>query len=135
MPETVAKKNPARAPRPTRALRRVLSLILLAGAIAGFFLPLVFYSPASSLPAERDNKRARASFETIEPQSSGGDFSVFSHQNQMHARLPCLLCHRREDNKPQPRLPGHTPCSGCHVQQFADSNSRICTICHTDAQS
>ena len=135
MPETVAKKNPARGPRSTHKLRRVLSLVLLAGAFAGFFLMLVFNSRASSLLAERDDQPERASFEPTEPQSSGGDFSVFSHQNQMHARLPCLLCHRRESNSPQVRLPGHMPCSGCHVQQFADSNSRICTICHTDAQS
>jgi c(7)-type cytochrome triheme protein len=135
MPETVAKINPAQAPRRTRSLRRLLSLVLLAGACTGFFLTLVFNSRASALPAEASTQLVRAEFESTEPQSSSGDFSVFSHQNEMHARLPCLLCHRREDNKPQVRLPGHMPCSGCHVQQFADSNSRICMICHTDAQS
>jgi len=66
------------------------------------------------------------------------DFSQFKHDNPKHARLPCLLCHRRENNSPQPTLPGkvaHAPCAGCHAQQFANSASEICAICHTDAQS
>jgi c(7)-type cytochrome triheme protein len=66
------------------------------------------------------------------------DFSQFKHDNRNHARLPCLLCHRRENNSPQPTLPGkaaHAPCTGCHEQQFANSSSEICTICHTDVQS
>lgn len=68
-------------------------------------------------------------------QDTRGDFSAFPHDNQAHGRLPCLLCHRRENNSPQPKLPGHMPCAGCHAQQFANSNSPICAICHTDAQS
>jgi len=66
------------------------------------------------------------------------DFSQFKHDNAQHARLPCLLCHRRENNSPQPTLPGkaaHAPCTGCHAQQFSNSASVICTICHTDGQS
>lgn len=71
------------------------------------------------------------------PQASS-DFSQFKHDNRNHARLPCLLCHRRENNSAQPTLPGkadHAPCAGCHAQQFANSASAICTICHTDVQS
>jgi hypothetical protein len=71
-------------------------------------------------------------------QQSAPDFSQFKHDNRNHARLPCLLCHRRENNSPQPTLPGkaaHAPCTGCHAQQFANPASAICTICHTDAQS
>jgi c(7)-type cytochrome triheme protein len=66
------------------------------------------------------------------------NYSQFKHDNPMHARLPCLLCHRRENDSPQPTLPGkdsHTPCTGCHQQQFANKASEICSICHTDAQS
>ena len=50
----------------------------------------------------------------------------------------CLLCHRRESNSPRPQLPGksgHVPCTGCHAQQFSNSDSPICTICHTDVKS
>ncbi len=67
-----------------------------------------------------------------------GDYSKFQHTTGYHARLPCLLCHRRENNTARPAMPGsskHLPCAGCHVKQFADSTSPICTICHSDAKS
>ena len=67
-----------------------------------------------------------------------GDFTKFQHTSEYHARLPCALCHRRETNSPTPSLPGkanHAPCAGCHVKQFADQNSAICTICHTNTQT
>jgi c(7)-type cytochrome triheme protein len=66
------------------------------------------------------------------------NYSKFLHSNGNHARLPCLLCHRRESNSPRPAIPGspnHLPCAGCHVKQFADSGNAICTICHSNAQS
>jgi c(7)-type cytochrome triheme protein len=68
----------------------------------------------------------------------GLDYGKFLHTNQNHSRLPCLLCHRRESNAPVPLRPGasgHLPCAGCHAQQFSDSNSPICTICHTDVKA
>jgi c(7)-type cytochrome triheme protein len=75
---------------------------------------------------------------STEPQESPADFSRFKHDNPNHTRLPCLLCHRRDTNSPRPTMPGgsgHLPCAGCHAQQFANSGSPICTVCHTDAQS
>ena len=66
------------------------------------------------------------------------DYSQFKHDNPQHARLPCLLCHRRETNTARPTLPGksnHEPCTGCHAQQFSDSTNPICTICHTNIQA
>lgn len=68
----------------------------------------------------------------------GLDYSKFLHNSRNHERLPCLLCHRRESNSPRPQLPGksgHTPCAGCHAQQFSNSDSPICTICHTDVKT
>jgi len=68
----------------------------------------------------------------------GLDYSKFQHSSSNHSRLPCLLCHRRETNAPIPRRPGgsgHLPCAGCHAQQFTNSDSPICTICHTDVKS
>jgi c(7)-type cytochrome triheme protein len=68
----------------------------------------------------------------------GLDYSKFLHNTQNHARLPCLLCHRRDSNAPVPRRPGasqHLPCAGCHAQQFTNADSPICTICHTDVKS
>jgi len=68
----------------------------------------------------------------------GLDYSKFQHSSANHSRLPCLLCHRRDSNAPVPKRPGasqHLPCAGCHAQQFQNSESPICTICHTDAKS
>jgi c(7)-type cytochrome triheme protein len=70
--------------------------------------------------------------------AEGLDYSKFLHNSRNHARLPCLLCHRRESNSARPQLPGqsqHAPCTGCHAQQFSNSDSPICTICHTDVKS
>ena len=67
-----------------------------------------------------------------EPQDK--DYSHFTHSNELHARLPCLLCHRRDDNSARIGFPGksgHLPCAGCHALQFSDNTSPICTICHT----
>jgi len=71
-------------------------------------------------------------------QEPSSDFSKFLHSSPNHARMPCLLCHRRESNLPRPNMPGgsgHAPCSGCHAPQFANTDSPICTICHTDVAS
>lgn len=68
----------------------------------------------------------------------GLDYSRFQHDTRNHARLPCLLCHRRDSNAPVPKRPGasnHLPCAGCHAQQFTNAESPICTICHTDVKS
>jgi c(7)-type cytochrome triheme protein len=68
----------------------------------------------------------------------GLDYAKFQHSSGNHSRLPCLLCHRRDDNSPRPKRPAadkHLPCAGCHAQQFANSESPICTICHTDVKS
>ena len=70
--------------------------------------------------------------------AQAGDWSKFPHSNPMHSRLPCLLCHRRENTATQPAMPGgnqHTPCTGCHAKQFADSSNPVCTICHSDVKS
>ena len=53
--------------------------------------------------------------------------------------MPCLLCHRRDDDSARIGFPGkagHTPCIGCHQDQFAvGSGGPICTICHTNAET
>ena len=76
--------------------------------------------------------------ERIEFQNTSSDYSRFKHENPQHARLPCLLCHRRENNSARPTLPGksnHAPCAGCHAQQFSNSDGPMCTICHTNIQA
>ena len=75
---------------------------------------------------------------TVFAHAAPADFSQFKHDDRNHARLPCLLCHRRENTSPQPSLPGkaaHAPCTGCHAEQFSNQASPVCTICHADVQS
>ena len=86
--------------------------------------------------------RSRVTQAEQQPQSQapaeGFDYSQFQHSSRNHARLPCLLCHRRDSNSPRPQLPGksgHLPCAGCHAQQFSNAESPICTICHTDVKT
>jgi c(7)-type cytochrome triheme protein len=122
----------ARSPHDSRHRRWLLLLILIAGCF-GFILMIVINSQVSALTA-----RARAESEVMQLQEGGRDFSKFTHTNPTHAQLPCLLCHRRENNSPRPTLPGqqgHLPCAGCHTQQFANHDSPICTICHTNVEA
>jgi c(7)-type cytochrome triheme protein len=96
-------------------------------------------APADEVHAFADDVE-NAEFELL-PEEAGGeagsqDYSRFSHTTQAHRRVSCLLCHRREDNSPRPRLPGHSSCIGCHAPQFSDpGNSRICLVCHTQIAS
>lgn len=105
-------------------------LVLVAGSLAVTLTNLS--SPhTSNASGESQNPSLLSSI-----QSGGRDYSNFTHTNGAHSRLPCLLCHRRENNSPQPiRSTGHTPCAGCHAQEFANSSSPMCTICHTSIES
>ena len=94
------------------------------------------YVMRSSTTASTTTEAAQQQQQSQPPE--GLDYSKFLHSSRNHARLPCLLCHRRESNSPRPPRPGgaqHVPCTGCHAQQFSNSDSPICTICHTDVKS
>ena len=56
----------------------------------------------------------------------------FRHTVPEHSSLPCLLCHKRNDNSARMQFGGHQPCSGCHVEQFKDTKNPLCYICHTE---
>ena len=114
MKHTAAKLYSAVRPLTTR---RVQVFILLAAA-AVFSYALAHSSSAAELGDEVSVKAEQ-------------DFSKFRHNSPQHTRMPCLVCHVRKDNSPAIGFPGHIPCSSCHVQQFADNQSPICTICHT----
>ncbi len=70
--------------------------------------------------------------EVVMPIDLSKDYSKFKHSEAQHERLPCLLCHVREEGMTRPKVPGHMPCAGCHVQQFKDEKNQICSICHTE---
>jgi c(7)-type cytochrome triheme protein len=130
---------------PCNDRRRVLSFGILIGGGLCIAISLFSNSSASPLPVESGSG---SGFGTMSPpftisglvaeatQEAGKDFSRFAHTNPSHQRLPCLLCHRRENSSPRPvRSAQHTPCAGCHAQQFAAKSGPICTICHTDVES
>jgi c(7)-type cytochrome triheme protein len=125
-------------PRVIRSRR--LSALVLAGWTAGFILTVACNSRESPPPPPPQTQPPQTQIPGVEPratqeQDEGIDFSRFSHASSAHVRLPCLLCHRREENSTIVTRPGHTPCAGCHSQQFNDASSPICAICHADAQS
>lgn len=108
--------------------RRRLSLVVTLAVCAVFAWTLVPGGRPAALSVETQAGTTAAGTQQ--------DFSKFTHTNPQHARLPCLLCHRREDNSPRPtRSVGHTPCAGCHTQQFSEASNPICTICHQDSRS
>ncbi|HYJ47661.1 MAG TPA: hypothetical protein VEV81_13685, partial [Pyrinomonadaceae bacterium] len=115
--------------------RRALKLGLLFTWCVGLALMAFFDSRVRALTSVDAPALAPTGLDTTESPAQTGDFSQFTHNNPQHARLPCLLCHRRDDDPVRPRLPGHMPCAGCHSQQFANNASPICTICHTDPAS
>lgn len=131
MPETqehlLGRANSTRATR----RRRLVMLPLISLAAVGLVLIIVSSLRVNALETKAKEQALSAA---LSPAMQGLDFSKFSH-TQTHAALPCLLCHRRESSSPRLPLPGHTPCAGCHAQNFNDSNSPICTICHTDVRS
>lgn len=107
----------------------------LLGIGLGSFL--IFFSVVSLRAFASGSELAQPPAE-LNPQTQNIDFSKFQHSNPNHTRLPCLLCHRREGTTAKPAMPGaggHLPCTGCHAQEFANTSSPVCTICHTSAQS
>jgi c(7)-type cytochrome triheme protein len=94
------------------------AIVLVSGLVIASFFVLSY--------GLRTGQAARAA--AVEPAQ---DFSRSRHDSPQHRRMPCLVCHVRSDNSPTPKMPGHLPCSSCHVQQFADNQNPICTICHT----
>jgi c(7)-type cytochrome triheme protein len=121
---------------PFRSPARIL---ILAGMVITLSLFTIFHARASSSKAKAFSKAPLAQSPQTLMQFPGGlDYGKFQHSSQNHSRLPCLLCHRRDSNAPIPKRPGasgHLPCAGCHAQQFTNSDSPICTICHTDVKS
>jgi c(7)-type cytochrome triheme protein len=135
VPDVSARKKGLPLDQHALVARQWLSLIILAVGFAGFILTFVFNERVSALPADSPDQEMLAETNSTEMQEGGVRSSDFSHANAAHARLPCLLCHKREGNSPQPSRSGHLPCAGCHKQEFASASGPICAVCHTDTQS
>ena len=117
----------------TSITKRLQIMILLLSCVAFGYAYTMFPDPAAVGESAPEITLAEAT--AAEPVE---DYSRFTHSNNAHTQLPCLLCHRRDDNSPRLKLPGkinHLPCAGCHVAQFEDQASPMCTICHTNPQT
>lgn len=122
---------------------------LVTGVVASLWCLSLMGSPITEVAtATEDPKIAESEFEVSDLEFADVDPAVvdplqvdytrFRHGNQYHSRLPCLVCHTRNDNSARIGFPGrnnHLPCAGCHALQFSDPASPICTICHTNAQA
>jgi c(7)-type cytochrome triheme protein len=126
--------------RPTLITRRKLlsgslvTRLVVTASVVSLTVIAVFNLQGSESKLDPHSVRAQEQMQFPE----GLDYGKFLHSSQNHSRLPCLLCHRRDTNSPVPKRPGgsgHLPCAGCHAQQFANSDSPICTICHTDVKA
>ena len=106
-----------------RASRRIRTVVFIVLLVVSSCMMVLTYA------GEPDTSDLYAPVLT---ETATQDFSRFRHDTQQHTRLPCLVCHVRSENSTTPKMPGHIPCSSCHVQQFAEGNSNpICSICHT----
>ncbi len=103
-------------------------LLLLA---AGLSLFACGEQPNTNTASENAAAPVPAATEPLVPIPAGLDYSKFKHDNPQHGRMPCLVCHTREDNSAAMKFPGHIPCSSCHIEEFKDNNHQICSICHT----
>jgi c(7)-type cytochrome triheme protein len=114
----------ATAHQTAKPRRELISVVIVLAMAVGFTLT------AAARRTARNEQQMNV--------PDNADYSKFQHTTAYHARLPCLLCHRRETNSPRPAMPAssnHLPCAGCHKKQFADSGNAICTICHSNTQS
>jgi c(7)-type cytochrome triheme protein len=99
--------------------------------------PVSTTTPYEPLPANSEQSSTDEIKSLTNSMEDSPELAKFTHTNQYHAQLSCLICHRRDTNSARLELPGgngHSPCIGCHTQQFENKNSSICTICHTDTE-
>ncbi len=118
------------------AILRIVQLAVVVAAIS-------FLGYSLGVARSEENERANVIMSESETtpvmaENPSADYSRFTHYNQFHSRLPCLICHTRTSNSARVGFPGrnsHLPCAGCHALQFNDQSSPICTICHTNPQN
>ncbi len=110
------------ADKPVRKYLETAVMLLFISVIAAAF---------SMFPRTSAADDTIVSDDVVEEAPENQDYSKFRHANEAHSRLPCLLCHNRDGKSPTlKRSVGHSPCAGCHVEQFSSNTSPMCLICH-----
>ncbi len=110
-------------------------LILLAALFSTYSCSWFSTAPVQEGPSDPPPPEIVAEATPI-PVPTASDYSKFTHSNPAHDALPCLLCHTRDEGVTKASFPGaggHSPCIGCHVVEFNNPQSTMCSICHTDA--
>lgn len=123
---------------PGSRVRRLEVVVLVLGVIVFGYIFTMFPKTMAAVEPDVETGITETYTDPADPAEPQGDFSKFRHADNAHSNLPCLLCHRRDDNSAKLVRPGrneHLPCAGCHAPQFADAASPMCTICHTNAQT
>lgn len=95
-------------------------------------------TPEANAPVQPAPTEVISEAEPVPSPAADLDYSRFKHESSSHTRLPCLVCHVRDESTTKIGFPGqsgHVPCASCHVQQFADPGNVMCSICHTEPAS
>jgi c(7)-type cytochrome triheme protein len=66
---------------------------------------------------------------------SDSNYDKFNHEVIEHAAQACATCHYRAAGTNKLTYPGHSSCISCHVGQFTNPASSMCTICHSNVKS
>lgn len=62
-------------------------------------------------------------------------YDKFSHEVAEHAAIDCDSCHDRQKDSAKLKFPGHSSCTTCHLGEFTNPKSEMCSICHSDLKS
>lgn len=123
-----------------RRLRSLVALLFLAAAL-GYGLSACNGSGEETANTNEANavNASNSNLNTaLAVAEEEGRYAEFSHQADYHSKLPCLACHTRDNNATTIGFPGkveHSPCAGCHVEQFRNPKSQMCSICHTEPET
>lgn len=136
-PDRPAQELTADPARQSKRRRKIFLVVLLVACCSVVSMMACGNSNgAAPVPTIKEPPGGVAKPPTSVATNSNADYSKFTHEQAAHSRLPCLLCHRRDDNSAIPvRSQGHTPCAGCHAQQFQQSTGPLCTVCHVNVEA
>lgn len=65
----------------------------------------------------------------------GKNYGTFSHSVPEHEKIDCDSCHRRTEGSASLEYPGHSSCIDCHLTQYTNPQTGMCSICHDDLQA
>jgi hypothetical protein len=126
---------------------RTPKVIVLLSIVAAFLYPVLIAAAARTGASPGVWQRPKPKGTTaprVTPQTGGGEYSKFTHNNPAHQQQ-CSSCHRfpssnwkqiRKADQAFPDVtdyPEHSSCLSCHRQQFfRGATPSICRVCHVE---